>query len=126
MLLSMGISFDSADGLVVEYYHSTRKEIPLMKRMIVLIMVMSALTFMHKTSCVASEPQRASSKPSPAAIVADILVLRPGGLIGTILGTAGFLISLPVTWPEKKTETVGEMLVITPLHFTFDRPLGKM
>jgi hypothetical protein len=98
----------------------------MMKRMIVTIMVMSALSSLHKTACSASEPQRASSKPSPAAIVADVLVLRPAGLIGAILGAAGFLISLPVTLPEKKTETVGKMLVVTPLHFTFNRPLGKM
>ena len=65
-------------------------------------------------------------EPSKAAIVADILTLRPLGFIGTILGSVAFVISLPVTLPSDSYKEVGETIVMKPAYFTFNRPLGKM
>ena len=73
----------------------------------------------------AGQAQRSSSKPSASAIAADIVFLRPIGLIGTILGTCGFIVTLPVTIPLKKVDAIGQDLVIAPFHYTFERPLGK-
>jgi hypothetical protein len=97
-----------------------------MKR-IVKILCITLLVFSLNSMVLANEQEaKSSSGPSPAAIVADVLVLRPAGLIGTILGSVAFVISLPVTLPMKKTEEAGKTLVMAPLLFTFDRPLGKM
>jgi sporulation protein YlmC with PRC-barrel domain len=46
-------------------------------------------------------------------------------LIGTVLGTCGFIVTLPVTIPLKKVDAIGKDLVIAPFHYTFERPLGK-
>jgi len=40
--------------------------------------------------------------PSTGAVVLDILLLRPLGLCGTILGASAYAISLPVTVPFLK------------------------
>jgi hypothetical protein len=67
-----------------------------------------------------------SGGPSTGAVVLDILVLRPLGLCGTILGASAFVISLPVTVPFKKTDEASKMLVMEPYGYTFERHLGKI
>lgn len=64
--------------------------------------------------------------PSAGAVVLDILLLRPLGFCGTILGASAFVISLPVTAPFKKTDEASKMLVMEPYSYTFERPLGKI
>jgi hypothetical protein len=91
------------------------------RKMAIVIITLLMLSF--NSIALASGPE---AKPSPAIIVADVLLLRPLVLAGTILGGAAFVISLPVTLPFKTTEPVAKHLVIEPLNFTFERPLGKM
>ena len=64
--------------------------------------------------------------PSAGAVVADLLVLRPLGFAGTVLGGAAFVVSLPVTLATHKVEPVEETLVERPFAYTFERPLGQM
>jgi hypothetical protein len=61
-----------------------------------------------------------------ASMIGDLLVLRPLGLAATILGTAFFLVTLPITAGVGNTEIAGEKLVKEPGKFTFNRPLGKL
>lgn len=67
-----------------------------------------------------------SGRPSTGEIVLDILVLRPLGFFGTILGASAFVMSLPVSIPYEKTDEVLETVVMVPFAFTFERPLGKI
>jgi hypothetical protein len=67
-----------------------------------------------------------SSEPSAGAVLSDILVLRPLGFAGTILGGGAFLVSLPVTLAAHRVDNVGKALVETPFNYTFERPLGNM
>ncbi len=60
----------------------------------------------------------------PGAIVMDVLLIRPLGLISATLGTGVFIISLPFAIPSGSTATIAEKLVLDPLRFTFTRPLG--
>ena len=97
-----------------------------MKQKVLMLMLVYTLLFQHAGVFAADQSETAQEKPSTAVILADIFALRLGGLIGTICGTMGFVVSLPVTVPTKKIDPVGEMLVITPLNYTFTRPLGKI
>jgi hypothetical protein len=54
------------------------------------------------------------------------LSIRPSGLAGTVLGTAAFLVSLPVTLSFHKTDQVERILVKEPFYYTFEGPLGEM
>ena len=67
-----------------------------------------------------------SGHPPTGAIILDILVLRPLGFCGTILGASAFVMSLPVSIPSKKMDEVLENVVMVPYGFTFERPLGKI
>jgi hypothetical protein len=83
------------------------------------VLVLNSLTF-------AATQGVGSSPPSSGAVVSDILVLRPLGFTGTILGSAAFVVSLPVTLATHKVDKVEKILVEEPFNYTFERPLGKM
>jgi hypothetical protein len=70
--------------------------------------------------------QGSSSTPSVGAVVSDLLVLRPLGFAGTILGGAAFVVSLPVTLATHEVDHVEKLLVQQPYDYTFERPLGRM
>lgn len=65
-------------------------------------------------------------------ILADLLLLRPTGLVLTVAGAAAYLGVSPLTAiadaapPHDAFERVGTILVGAPFAFTFKRPLGEM
>jgi len=67
-----------------------------------------------------------SDDVSAEAIVADGLLLRPGGAIAILLGTAVFVITLPFSIPTKSVEKAAQKLVVDPVRYTFVRPLGQI
>jgi len=67
-----------------------------------------------------------AAKPFAPAVISDVLVLRPLGFAGTVLGTTTFLVSLPVTLSFRQRHQAENLLVKKPFRYTFKRPLGKM
>jgi hypothetical protein len=63
--------------------------------------------------------------PSSAVMAFDGVLGRPLGLATTIVGTAAFLITLPVTIPSESTSEAAWGLVGRPGGWTFVRPLGR-
>jgi hypothetical protein len=59
-----------------------------------------------------------------ADMAADLVLVRPLGFVGTVLGTAGFVVSLPFTLPTGSAGEAGRALVVRPFEYTFNRPLG--
>jgi preprotein translocase subunit SecG len=59
-----------------------------------------------------------------AGMIADCLVLRPLGLVGTVLGTAFFIVSIPFSALGGNVGAAFRTMVIKPAKFTFGRPLG--
>ncbi len=62
--------------------------------------------------------------PSSGAITADIFLLRPLGLVGTVLGTAIFVVGLPFEAISGDVSGPAKRLIVQPAKFTFTRPLG--
>lgn len=62
---------------------------------------------------------------STEEMVADALVVRPLGIIATILGAGLFVISLPFSLLGHNVSEAGSKLVVDPAKFTFVRPLGE-
>lgn len=63
-------------------------------------------------------------KPGPAAMVGDLVVARPIGLVMTVAGTAAFIVSLPFTLLAGHAGEAAETLMIGPAETTFMRCLG--
>ena len=52
-----------------------------------------------------------------AAMVADVIIARPAGFVGTILGTAAFIVALPFALTSGSVEPVVRTLVVEPFKF---------
>ena len=59
------------------------------------------------------------------AIPADILLVRPVTLVGTVVGTALFIVALPFSIPSGSVKTTANRLIVEPFKWTFTRPLGE-
>ena len=67
-----------------------------------------------------------NSTPTAEAMTFDLFVMRPLSLAGTVLGTAIFVVSLPVDLITMNFADPAQRLVIEPAHYTFRRPLGDL
>jgi hypothetical protein len=75
----------------------------------------------------AGMPQsKALEDGSPEAIAADVLVVRPVCFVATVIGSALFVVCLPVAAISRSTKQTAHALVTTPARATFTRPLGDM
>lgn len=65
-------------------------------------------------------------------VLADIILLRPTGVVLAVAGTALFLATTPFTAianiapPHDAFARVGTIMVLAPAGFAFNRPLGEM
>lgn len=66
----------------------------------------------------------------PGDALIDLIVYRPIGLVGTVVGAAGFLALSPfaalasIPPPHDAFAKSSDLLVLTPAAFTFKRPFG--
>lgn len=115
-------------------------------RLIILLLAVLSLT----STCVLADPNTAASTYDDSAnygdsqgygrgrslgypgILADLILLRPTGLVLTVAGVAAYVAVSPFTAiaavapPNDAFERVGTILVVAPAAFTFKRPLGEM
>ena len=87
-----------------------------MKKILVLIIVLSLV--------LVSVPAFAETDEAPA-IIGDVLVARPLGLVGLVAGTGLFVISLPFAAITGSIDKTSQALVVKPAEFTFSRPVGN-
>jgi hypothetical protein len=62
---------------------------------------------------------------SAEAMVADVIVARPVGLVATVVGSVVYVVSLPFSLLGGNEKQAREKLVKEPTAFTFKRPLGE-
>ena len=60
------------------------------------------------------------------AVAADVIVVRPLSFVATLLGSALFVVSLPVAAISDSVADTSEALVFTPGRMTFTRPMGEL
>lgn len=96
-----------------------------MKKLISILTIV-ALILSFSSFAFAKGPEAKRATSSTGAVVADVLVLRPLGIAGAILGAAALVATFPVTVALNDTPEAEDILVAKPLHYTFERPLGEM
>lgn len=84
-----------------------------------------AILLAHTPPATAFAEDRHGLDPGEAMMV-DALIVRPASLVGTVLGTAAFVVSLPFTLPSGSAGKAGQKLVVEPAAYTFTRPLGEL
>jgi hypothetical protein len=69
---------------------------------------------------------RRSDDVSAESILVDGLLLRPAGILATVVGSVAFVVTLPFSIPTRSVDKVAQKLVVDPARFTFVRPLGQI
>jgi hypothetical protein len=65
-----------------------------------------------------------ASDDNSLQVVGDVVLARPGCFIATVLGTAVFIVALPVAVASGSVKQTARTLVVQPAKATFTRPLG--
>lgn len=84
-------------------------------------LVFASVSWAEDTSNV---EQDVTERPSFLVITSDMIFARPLMLIGTAVGTAFFVVTLPITFVTGTVGEAGMSLVIEPASNTFVRCLG--
>lgn len=68
-----------------------------------------------------------ASEPSAGMMAFDLLLVRPLSLAATAVGTALFVVDLPLAVFQKDAPAAPfHQLVVNPARYTFTRPLGAL
>ena len=59
-------------------------------------------------------------------MLADTFMIRPFMLVGTVVGLATFVVTLPFSALGGNIGEAGNTLVVEPARYTFVRPLGAL
>jgi hypothetical protein len=92
----------------------------------VVFLLAAVLVFTWAASpALASEKKYVTGEDRNApAMIVDMVLLRPLGLAGLAVGTAFFIVSLPISLLGGNTGEAAQKLVVAPAKYTFTRPLG--
>ena len=93
------------------------------------VALLVAVLFLSATSLVPAAEDSYTVRTedvSAEAIIADGLLMRPGGIVATVLGTAVFVVTLPFSIPTRSVDKAAQKLIVDPARFTFVRPLGQI
>ena len=58
------------------------------------------------------------------ATITDVTLVRPGCFLATILGSAVFVVALPIAAISGSVRSTADTLVVGPAEATFTRPIG--
>lgn len=64
--------------------------------------------------------------PTAEQMTVDLIVMRPLSLAGTLLGTAVFIVALPINALTLNFADPARRLILEPAKYTFVRPLGDL
>jgi len=92
--------------------------------LIVAVLFLSATSLIHAAEDSYMIKDRADV--SAEAIIADGLLLKPAGVVATIVGTLAFVVTLPFSIPTRSVDKAAQKLIVDPARYTFVRPLGQI
>jgi hypothetical protein len=96
----------------------------IMKSWMVFGVIAALIAVPFATSALAQEYFE-SKEPGGGAMIYDVLVVRPVGMVATAVGSLFWLVGLPFSASGDNVDTATEKLVKEPAKYTFDRPLGE-
>ena len=94
------------------------------KRSIIFVLV-TALVFIPFGTSALAETYTNKDEIDAGIMAADFLFARPIGLLSVVAGSALFIVSLPFSALGGNVKDASQKLVMNPVNFTFNRPLGE-
>ena len=95
------------------------------KQSVVFVVTVALIMCLSAPSAMAAGPKD-ETDGSAVAMVFDFVLVRPMGIVATIFGCATFVVSLPFTALGGNVGEAAQKLVVDPVVFTFNRPLGRL
>ena len=91
-----------------------------------LVFVMVALVCTNTGFSALAQDQKLEEDVTAEGMVADLILLRPLGILASAVGTVFFIASLPFSGPSQSAKVAFQKLVAEPAGFAFTRPFGKV
>jgi hypothetical protein len=95
------------------------------KKHALIFLLISALVCVPLGASAFAAAQTSNEEVTGSTMTADLLLVRPLGIVATVLGCAVFVVSLPFSALGGNTKQATQKLVKEPAEFTFTRPLGS-
>lgn len=89
-------------------------------------LLIGALLIVPFSGAVFAQTLEEEKEVTAGEMAADVLIVRPLGIVATVVGSALFIVALPFAALGGNTGDVFEHLVKDPARFTFQRPLGDI
>ena len=96
----------------------------IVKKSLIIMMIAAMMIMPLATTAFAGEYFEAE-EPSGGAMMFDLAVVRPVGIVATAVGCVFFIVSSPFSALGGNIDSAGEKLVKDPVAYTFKRPLGE-
>jgi len=96
------------------------------KNSLVLMLIALLLLAPLGTAVTAAEKSLREGEEKSGKMVADLLLVRPAGIVATILGGAVFILGSPFSALGGNIKETYEQLLVAPARYTFVRPLGDI
>jgi hypothetical protein len=90
-----------------------------------IILLITAMMIMPIATTAFAGEYFETEDPSGGAMMFDLAVVRPVGIVATAVGCVFFIVSSPFSALGGNIDTAGEKLVKDPVAYTFKRPLGE-
>ena len=74
-------------------------------------------------SAIADESETVSGDKATDMVV-DLVVVRPLGVVATVIGSVLTVVALPFTIPSGSVGDSAHEMIVKPAEYTFSRPLG--
>ena len=89
-----------------------------------ILFIILSLVFTSLAPAVFAQDQYRETSKSGEKMAADLVFLRPAGLLALTLGSLAFIVSVPFSALGGNTEEAYEEMVKKPARYTFKRSLG--
>jgi hypothetical protein len=83
-----------------------------------------ALLLVATPLCSTAQSDDTVSGDKATDMVVDAVVMRPLGLVTTVVGVVLTVVALPFTIPSGSVQSSAHELIVKPAEYTFKRPLG--
>jgi len=93
---------------------------------VALALTAGSLSFPIAANAAAYGYDYGQAEPTGGEMLADAFMVRPFMLVGTVLTTATFIVTLPFSLLGGNVGEAADKLVAEPAKYTFVRPLGDL
>lgn len=99
---------------------------PFTKKILAILLIIALILIPFGASVLAADSQNAESERTAAAMTADLCLVRPAGILATVIGGVVFVFGSPFSYFGGNIKSSYDKLLVAPAKYTFVRPLGDI